>query len=225
MPLIIILAECGIELIPKQIRNHPSVKKNVYTRNYTSQLLDNAIHHTAMKELKDFTKRGRPDIIHLCLLNALGSALNKSGELRLFMHTVKNRIYEFNPEIRIARNYNRFKGLMAKLLIDENIGPVNSPLISLFDGIYIKELISTFEDPEVILFSSKGKLIKNYQELYPQGISKNIIVIIGGFQKSSFSREINDLSPRKISLSEFSLDAWVAIYKAITYFELTHKIK
>ncbi|GAG78389.1 unnamed protein product, partial [marine sediment metagenome] len=31
--------------------------------------------------------------------------------LSLFIHTINNKIYEFNPEIRIARNYNRFKGL------------------------------------------------------------------------------------------------------------------
>jgi rRNA pseudouridine-1189 N-methylase Emg1 (Nep1/Mra1 family) len=45
MPLIIILAECGIELIPKEIRNHPAVSKNLSSQLYSSQLLDNALHH------------------------------------------------------------------------------------------------------------------------------------------------------------------------------------
>ena len=121
MPLIIILAECGLELIPKEIRQHSSVKRHLSHKNYSSQLLDNALHHSAMNNLSNKEKRGRPDIAHLCILNALGSSLNKSGSLELFFHTIRNRIYRINSEIRITRNYNRFKGLMAKLLIDNDI--------------------------------------------------------------------------------------------------------
>ena len=29
MPLILILVDCGLELIPNQIRAHPAVKKNI----------------------------------------------------------------------------------------------------------------------------------------------------------------------------------------------------
>ena len=53
MPLTIILVECGIELIPKEIRNKPSVKNNFSRQIYASQLLDNALHHTAMKNFKN----------------------------------------------------------------------------------------------------------------------------------------------------------------------------
>jgi len=109
MPLIIILVECGLELIPKEIRHHSAVKKNLSPEKYSSQLLDTALHHTAMRNIENPKKRGRPDIAHLCLLNALGSPLNKTGNLNVFIHTINNKIYEFNREIRIARNYNRFK--------------------------------------------------------------------------------------------------------------------
>ena len=76
MPLTIILAECGIELIPDEIKDHPAVQKNLQKENYASRILDNAIHHNAMKKLNNYEKRGRPDITHICLLNALGSPLN-----------------------------------------------------------------------------------------------------------------------------------------------------
>jgi len=112
MPLTIILAECGLELIPKEIRKHPAIQRNLKRENYSSQLLDNALHHSAMVKLKNVGKRGRPDITHSCLLNALGSPLNKSGNLKLYIHTLNNKIFEFNPQIKIARNYNRFKGFM-----------------------------------------------------------------------------------------------------------------
>lgn len=223
MPLIIILVECGLELIPKQIRHHPSVKKNLSSGIYSSQLLDNALHLSAMKNLKNFEKRGRPDITHVCLLNALSSILNKSGNLILYIHTINNKIFKFNPEIRIARNYNRFKGLVAKLFVDGSIETETSKLIVPFKG-NLKELLAKFENPEVYLFSSKGTLINDYKDLFPDVLTKNYIAIIGGFQKSSFSKDIIGLSENLISISQYPLDAWVVTNKIITCYELTYGI-
>ncbi|MFX1316538.1 MAG: 16S rRNA methyltransferase [Promethearchaeota archaeon] len=224
MPLIIILVECGIELIPKQIRNHSAIKRNLSPKIYSSQLLDNALHHSAMKILKNSEKRGRPDITHLCLLNALGSSLNKSRKLKIFFHTINNKIFEINPEVRIARNFNRFKGLMAKLLINGIIETEFSKLISSFNG-GLKELINTFENPEIFLFSTKGKLITNYQDLFSEDLVRNYIAIVGGFQKSSFSKEILSLSNNVISISQYPLDAWVVVNKIINYYELNYNIQ
>jgi len=223
MPLIMVFAECGLELIPKQIRSHPAVKKNLSSRIYSSQLLDNTLHFSAMKNLKNFQKRGRPDITHVCLLNALGSPLNRNGNLILYIHTINNKIFKFTPEIRIARNYNRFKGLIAKLFIDGSIETETSKLITPFDG-SLKDLIAKFENPEVYIFSSKGKLVNNYEELFPKDIAKNYFALVGGFQKSSFSKDIITLSKNIISISKHPLDAWVATNRIITYYELTYSI-
>jgi rRNA small subunit pseudouridine methyltransferase Nep1 len=225
MPLIIILAECGLELIPKQIRSHPAVKNNLSQRIYSSQLLDNALHHLAMKEakLKKLEKRGRPDITHACLLNALGSPLNMSGNLQLFLHTFHDKIFEFNPEIRISRNYNRFKGLMAKLLIDKYIKVNSTALISQYNGT-IKDLITKFKDPELILLSNKGKLTKSYQEIFYKDILRNVIVIIGGFQKSTFSEKTLGITKNVLSISKYTLDAWIVISKIINFYELIHNV-
>ncbi|MFX1256280.1 MAG: hypothetical protein ACFFAN_00325 [Promethearchaeota archaeon] len=223
MPLIIILTECGLELIPKKIRNHPSVKRNLRDKNYASQLLDNALHHSAMKNLKNYEKRGRPDIAHICLLNALGSSLNKSGNLKLFIHTYNNKIFNFNPIIRISRNFNRFKGLIAKLLIDRKIVVEDSTFINQLE-INLKDLIRTFKEPQIIIFSNKGTLIRKYQDLFSKNSNKNYIAIIGGFQKSDFSLPILALSDNLISISKFTLDAWVVTNKIITYYEIIHSI-
>ncbi|MFX0072698.1 MAG: 16S rRNA methyltransferase [Candidatus Hermodarchaeota archaeon] len=219
MPLILILAECGVELIPKQIRNHPSVKKNLTNKLYASQLLDNSLHHSAMKQLKNFEKRGRPDIVHLCLLNALGSPLNKGGHLKLYMHTNKGKIFHYNSNIRIAKNYNRFKGLMANLLIDGEI----KDFITQFKG-SIRELIATFKNPEIFLFSHKGNLKKTYNELFFKDMSKNIVAIIGGFQKGTFSKNILGLSQKLTSISKEHLEAWIVTAKVINYYEILHEI-
>ena len=223
MPLTIILAECGLELIPLAIRNHPSIQKNVKKDSYPSKLLDNALHHSAMDLLKDKTKRGRPDITHLCLLNALGSPLNKSGNLNIYIHTVNNIIYEINPEIKIARNYNRFKGLMAKLLMEDEIKAENLLLISRIKK-NLSELLKSIGSEEIILFSSKGGLVNNHSELFEKKITKNYIGIVGCFQKGLFSDEILSLSNKIVSISHYHLDAWVAISKVIGYYEISSDI-
>ena len=223
MPLTIILAECGLELIPLAIRNHPSIQKNVKKDSYSSKLLDNALHHSAMDLLKDKTKRGRPDITHICLLNALGSPLNKSGNLNIYIHTVNNIIYEINPEIKIARNYNRFKGLMAKLLMEDEIKADNLLLISRIKK-NLSELLKSIGSEEIILLSSKGELVNNHSELFEKNITKNYIGIVGCFQKGLFSDEILSLSDKIMSISHYHLDAWVALSKVIGYYEISNGV-
>ena len=223
MPLIIIIVECGLELIPKHIRSHPAVKKNMSTSIYSSQLLDNALHFSAMKSLKNREKRGRPDISHLCLLNVLGSVLNKSGNIKLYLHTINNKIFKFNPEVRIARNYNRFKGLMAKLIIDGKI-EIGDELLINHVSKNLDELTNSFNNPKIDIFSHKGKEIEFYRSISSLDISENYIAIIGGFQKATFSNEILKLSRRIISISQYPLDACVVINKLINFYELSHNI-
>ena len=222
MSLTIILVDCGLEIIPKQIRRNPSISRSISQKNYSSQLLDNALHHSAMKNLKNFEKRGRPDITHLCLLNALGSPLNKLEKLKLYIHTIHNKTFEINPDIRIARNYNRFKGLMAKLLIEERIATEDSILISSVNE-NLQNLINKVKNSEILLFSHKGRLIKTYRDLFSENSNKNYVAVIGGFQKSTFSKEILQLSENLISLSDYSLDAWIVVSKITNYYEIIHE--
>ena len=223
MTLNLILVECGLELIPKYIRDHPAIKKNLNQKNYSSQLLDNALHHSAMKKLPNYEKRGRPDLVHSCLLNALSSPLNKKKGLRLYFHTYQDRIFEINPEIKITRNFNRFKGLMAKLLIEGEIKYNNTVLILELDQ-ELSSLIDSFENREVILLSEKGITINDFTTLFQNNSSKNYIILIGGFQKSNFSEKILKLSNNVVSISQYSLDAWVVVSKIITYYEIINEI-
>jgi rRNA small subunit pseudouridine methyltransferase Nep1 len=223
MPLILLLVECGLELIPPKIKNHPSIQRNLRKNDYSSKLLDNALHHSAMGNLENFEKRGRPDITHNCLLNALGSPLNKSGNLKLFIHTYHNKIYELNPMIKLTRNYNRFKGLMAKLLYESELKFENLQLISQFKG-ELKDLIKVFKKSDTIILSTKGDLIKHQDLLFEKNLMKNYIIIIGGFQKGFFSPEILKLSQHLISISNYALDAWVAVNKVISFYEIANDI-
>jgi len=51
-----------------------------------------------------------------CLLTLLDGPLNKSGTLRIYIHTQNNVLIEVNPQIRIPRTFKRFCGLMVQLL-------------------------------------------------------------------------------------------------------------
>lgn len=223
MPLTIILAECGLELIPKEIKKHPAIQRNLKRENFSSQLLDNALHHSAMVKLKNIGKRGRPDITHSCLLNALGSPLNKSGNLKLYIHTLNNKIFEINPQIKIARNYNRFKGLMAKLLRENEIRIKELLLISQFNG-NLRDLVKSFKKKEIIIFSSRGGLVKYHLDLFDKDLTKNYIAIIGGFQKGYFAEDILNLNDKIVSISNYSLDAWVIVNKIVSFYEITNDI-
>ena len=74
----LVLADSELELVPKKIIKHPAVVKG------KSKILDVSLHHTAMKILKDWRRRGRPDIVHFFLLLANDSILNKEGKLRVY---------------------------------------------------------------------------------------------------------------------------------------------
>lgn len=58
----------------------------------------------------------RPDITHQCLMMLLDSPLNRAGLLQVYIHTTKNVLIEVNPHVRIPRTFNRFCGLMGRLL-------------------------------------------------------------------------------------------------------------
>jgi rRNA small subunit pseudouridine methyltransferase Nep1 len=224
MALIIFLVECGLEIIPRNLRVHPAVKKNIREHNYSSQLLDNALHHSAMIKLPNFRKRGRPDILHACLLNILGSPANKAGSIKLYVHTMHNRIFEFNPEIKITRNYNRFKGLMAKVLIDGDIQANGTSLITELHH-NLNKFILSFQETDVILCTSKGKILNDYSELLKNKSNfKNHLIIIGGFQKGYFSNDFTELNANRISISQYSLDAWIVVSKVISLYEIINDI-
>lgn len=47
------------------------------------------------------------------LLTILDSPLNKSGHLKVYIHTKNNILIDVNSKLRIPRTYKRFEGLMS----------------------------------------------------------------------------------------------------------------
>ncbi len=186
-------------------------------------ILDNAIYHPIMNKLSNTEKRGSPDIVHQFLLNSLGSPLNKKGLLQLYIHTINNKIFKINPRLRILRNYERFKGLISKLLIERNIKSEKETLISEYSD-SLKDLIIDINPDKIIMLSSKGKLSKNPITLFSSDFTKKMLVLIGGFQKGMFNEDILSISDNLICLYNESLDSWITTSRIITFYELAIKL-
>jgi len=107
------LADSELELIPKRIASLPAIRRDAERRKKKAEelLLDSSLHHSAMKGLKEWERRGRPDIVHISLLIANESILNRENMLDMVVHTRNNEAIKIDPEMKVIKNYNRFKGL------------------------------------------------------------------------------------------------------------------
>jgi rRNA pseudouridine-1189 N-methylase Emg1 (Nep1/Mra1 family) len=135
--LYLILAESGLELIPNELGKHPAVRKNISRFGDIGKILDVALHHSAMKNIRNSRSRGRPDIVHKFLIDTLASILNKWNLLRIFVHTYDDRLFEINPYMRPPKDYNRFKGVIYRLLKDETIKIDEDTKLA--DGVFIEK--------------------------------------------------------------------------------------
>ncbi|AEA46635.1 16S rRNA methyltransferase [Archaeoglobus veneficus] len=132
----LVLLEASLERVPASIARHPAVVSDARRRKKkpTEIILDDSKHHAAMKNLPNREKRGRPDIVHACLLAALDSELNQAGQLEIFIHTIGGEIIRVSGETRIPRNYNRFVGLMEDLFRKRVIEADGVRLLEILDS-------------------------------------------------------------------------------------------
>ncbi len=202
----LVLADSELELVPKKIRKHPAVRKG------NSLILDASLHHTAMRTLKDWRRRGRPDIVHFFLLLANDSILNKKGKLRVYVHTRNNDVIYVKPETRIIKNYNRFKGLIEQLFQNGRVPVEGEPLMEMKKE-SLKALLSKFEEKK-ILFSMRGGK-KKLEEV----MEENVVCIIGGFPSGDFISPVYKIVDEIVSLYDEMLPAWIVEMEAIATYE------
>ena len=196
--LTLILAEAALETIPQTLWNHSSVRSHSKKQRKPPQqiLLDRSLHHSAMRKLENSQKRGRPDITHIMLLQALGSPLNKEGLLQIYVHTCNNFVITVNPITRLPRNYNQFIGLIEQLFKQGKVPSVGETLLTL-EQKTLKKLLKAVKADYVLAFSREGKPKTLEEAIYSLQIKRNIAVIIGGFPCGHFSqttlREVSEI--------------------------------
>ncbi len=218
----LILAESELEMVPGEIAGHPAIRSHARRRGKkpTEMLLDATYHHAAMRGLPDGEKRGRPDIVHISLLNALESILNKEGHLRVYVHTRNDEVITVKPETRIPRNYNRFVGLMEKLFIEGSV-PRNLGLLRM-EKKTLNELLGDISPDRVFVMHEGGRLVWGREFGETLARIDNPAVVIGGFPHGDFRR-----LPRgeRVSVYWGSLMAWSVVNEVIVNLEAAMRIQ
>ncbi len=147
----LVFVESSLETVPRSIINHPAIVKDAKRRKKRPSeiILDDSKHHSAMKNLDRREKRGRPDIIHQCLLLALDSP----HKFDVYVHTLNDIIIWINRITRLPRNYNRFIGLMEDLFKRKVIKAGDTKLMEIKE-MSLKDVLI---DLDVYVMSERGE--------------------------------------------------------------------
>ncbi len=217
----LLLAEAGLELVPKELWSHPAVRASARRRGKKPGeiLLDVALHHSAMVNLGERWKRGRPDIAHFCMLLALGSPLNKAGLLSLHVHTYDGRVIGVAPHVRLPRNYNLFLGLIEQLLVEGRVPPDASEPLLWVEEFGLKGLVERVKPTRVFLLSEKGRLTRCRELAAAIAREDRPMVVVGCFQAGDFREETLSLANEVVAISQTPLDAWVVVAKVLSSLE------
>lgn len=205
--------------MPREISNHRVIQWHARRRGRrpTELLLNSSLHHQAMRGLPDGDRRGRPDIVHVCLLLALDAPLNREGLLRTYVHTRHNKIITVDPSTRLPRMFNRFTGLIEHLFLTGEAPPEN-PLLRL-ENASLAELIERIKSKKITTFSELGQR-KLCRELF-DGLSKEdeVCVVVGGFPRGEFLSNVAELSDELVSIDPELLRAPTVTARAIYAYE------
>jgi len=219
----LILIESALELVPPEIRGHPAVKNQAQRsgKRAIEDILDGTFHHTAMKRLPNSEQRGRPDIIHLSLLVAQGSILNREGHLRTYIHTINDELIEVDPKTRLPRNLERFKGLISKLFLEGELKgrteEEGAELLKLTKGMKLEKILEKIAPDKVYALDDREKVTTFSKVLKDDGFGPkdlkkaNIAIIVGAFPHGEFKSDILKCADRVFSIYGGTLELWTVI--------------
>ncbi len=216
--LSLILAESALELVPKELQNHNSVL--AYSKRLNKKpsevILDVSWHFAAMKGIKNVIKRGRPDLIHFCLLEACSIPLYFENKLQIYVHTIDDKVISIEKNVRLPKSYHRFIGLIEKLYSTGIIEESGKRLLEM-KKMDFGELVNKINPKEIIGLSTKGAA-SSYEKL-AKVISKDSCIVIGGFPKGHFSDQILKKINNLVSVDKNTLEAHVIISRVLYEYE------
>jgi len=220
--LTLIIAESALETIPESLWTHPAITKwaKAHRKHPQHVLLDRSYHHAAMKKLEQSEKRGRPDIAHFALLEALGSPLNREGLLTVYVHTFNDHMIWVNPEARLPRNYSRFVSLIEQLFEFGKVPPntAERPLLTLKKQT-LPQLIKEIKPSYVLALSTIGKSQTLEASISNLPNKKNPVVLVGGFPKGHLSNANLNLAHETLCIDHEMLETWTIVSRVIYEFE------
>ncbi len=216
----LVLAESALELVPLELQDHPSVLSHAQKlgKDPSEILLDNSWHFAAMKGINNEIKRGRPDLIHFSILEATTIPLYLQNKIKIYIHTIDDKVIYIGENVHIPKSYHRFEGLIEKLFLEKTIRFDTSILLEIKEKSF-SELINEIKPSKIIGFSTKGEL-SSFEKISSE-ISDNTCLIIGGFQKGHFSESTKNKINHLFSVDNLSYEAHVVIARILYEYEKT----
>ena len=216
----LILTESALELVPKELEYHKSVISHAQKlgKRPSEILLDNSWHFAAMKGIKNEIKRGRPDLVHFCILEATTIPLYKKNKIKVYIHTIDDKVIYFGDNVNIPKSYHRFEGLFEKLFLEKTIESNGNTLLEIKDKSFL-EIIDEIKPSTVIGLSSNGKKLS--MENTVSKLPENCCLVVGGFQKGQFSEIVQNRVDQMISIDDSSFEAHVVVARILYEYEKT----
>lgn len=216
----LILAEAEIERVPESIAGHPAVVRNAKRRGKRpgSVLLDANLHHSAMRGIPQWERRGRPDIVHTFLLLTLDSIVNQRGEMEVLVHTRNDEVIRISSETRLPKGYNRFCGLMESLFQNRVVPDRTSPLLKI-EEMGLPELLKNYEEGGTTILrpERERKLLNEYMRDLDL---REHTFVIGGFAVGDFQTDFSGIPHTEISISPLLLKVWTVTSEVIVNYEI-----
>ena len=214
--LTIIIADAELETIPAEMRDDYSIRKIAGERKKKVDgiILDSNYMHSAIDRYfpGQSNRRGRPDIIHIFLLVAMDSILNRMGNLRVRIHTRNDLVIDISPDTRLPRAYNRFIGLFEKLFAEGEIVVDGKKLLQVQKG----TLNAAIDRPaERVLAMAPDAVIKPIDSVISG--PEDMTVIIGGFSEGNYRSNMDQF--KKASIFNEELTIWSVGMEVLTQYE------
>jgi rRNA small subunit pseudouridine methyltransferase Nep1 len=216
----LVLAESALELIPSELKHHPSVVSHAKKlgKHSSEILLDNSWHFAAMKGIKNEMKRGRPDLVHFSILEATTIPLYLQNKIKLYIHTIDDKVISFGQNVHVPKSYHRFAGVIEKLFQEKQIVANNDVLLKIKNQTF-SELLHEVNPSKVIGFSANGDS-SSYEKIVSE-ISDDTCLVFGGFQKGHFSDLIENKISDLYSIGNESFEGHVVIARMLYEYEKT----
>lgn len=212
--LSLVIAESALELVPKELQGHNSVLASAKRlgKRPSEILLDVSWHFAAMKGIENEIKRGRPDLVHICLLEACSIPLFFQGKMRVFVHTIDDRVIFLDNSVRLPKSYHRFAGLVEKLYSQRKIEDEGKTLLEI-KKMTFGDLVREIKPDKVVGLSSKG-LESSYQQ-FAGTVGTESCIVVGGFSKGKFSGPVADCFDNTLSVDKNPLEAHIIISRVL----------
>ena len=207
-----VLAESALELVPKEIRGKPAIASDSKRRGKPAEgiLLDRSFHHSAMTNLRDSEKRGRPDLVHMAILSVAGTPLYLEGRAKIFVHTYPGIVLEIREKTRIPKNYIRFRGLMEEVLSGKSEAELITP-----QSKEMKDLVRNITADRIFGLSVQGKQSNAEELALRMAEARNPVIVVGGFPHGHFTKGTLELLDDLVRIDPRPLEAHVVASRVI----------